>query len=318
MGSELEIRRYCPGDEEAILALFRKSYGRDMSRDYWAWRFRESPAGPGTIYLAWDGDVLAAHYAITAVEVRLKGSDWLTGLSGTTMTHPRYRGQGLFPLLAEATYKQMARAGMLAVWGFPNAISHRGFVRDLGWVDVYEVPTLRLTLEGRLRLPAPSEEVVEVARFDARFDRLWAGVQDDAGISVRRDSGYLRWRFRENPAEEYRILTYVAGPNLAGYAVFKHYRNELQVVDVLAVPDVEVGLALISKVARLGLQEGAASVSLWLNVTHQMHHALERAGFANGEPVTYFGARALKPGMAEAGLYDYSNWYLTMADSDVF
>ncbi len=318
MSSDLEIRAYRPGDESDILALFRQSYGRDMSSDYWSWRFRESPAGPGIIYLTWDGNVLAAHYAVTAVEVRMGGCDWPTGLSGTTMTHPGYRGRGFFRLLARATYEQMAREGMIAVWGFPNAMSHRGFVRDLAWGDIHEVPTLRLSLEGRLCLPAPIEDVVEVPAFDGRFDCLWERVRDEAAIAVKRDHRYLQWRYVENPAEHYRILACAAGPDLAGFAVFKRYGDELQVVDLLSAPDPEVGLALISHVIQVGLQEAAASVSLWLNVTHPLHHALERLGFRNGEPVTYFGGRVLHAHVPASDLYDYRCWHLTMGDSDVF
>lgn len=59
--------------------------------------------------------------------------DYHTGLSGTTMTHPEYRGKGLFPVLARSTYARMKAANMAMVWGFPNAMSHRGFVRNLNW-----------------------------------------------------------------------------------------------------------------------------------------------------------------------------------------
>lgn len=318
MGLDLEMRAYQPGDEDQILALFRHSFGRDLDRAYWAWRFQDSPAGAAVIYLAWDGDILAAHYAVTSVEVRIQGQDWPTGLSGTTMTHPDYRGLGLFPELARRTYARMAETGRAMVWGFPNALSHRGFVRDLNWVDVYEVPTLRLSLAGPLRLPAAGDGVVELAAFDAGFDDLWARVRDDRLIAVKRDSRYLRWRYAQNPAERYRILACVDAGTITGYAVFKRYREELQVVDILSIQDVDVGIALLAGVAQVAAQESAVAVSLWLNVSHPLHHALEKLGMRNAEPVTYFGGLSLQPGLPEAGLYEFKNWYLTMGDSDVF
>ncbi len=152
MRVDLKTRLYQPGEESQILTLFRHSYGREMSEAYWNWRFRDAPAGPAVIFLTWDGDILAAHYAVTSLVLRIEGQDWLTGLSGTTMTHPDYRGQGLFPKLGRSTYAHMAKAGMGLVWGFPNVQSHRGFIRDLNWADIYEVPTLRLSVSGRLRL----------------------------------------------------------------------------------------------------------------------------------------------------------------------
>ncbi len=317
MSSELESRLYQPGDEKHILQLFRSSYARELDERFWAWRFRHSPAGEGVIYLSWDGHVLAAHYAVTPVLLRVNGQYWLTGLSGTTMTHPDYRGRGLFPDLAQRTYAYMAETGMGLVWGFPNALSHRGFVRNLNWVDIYEIPTLRLSLQGR-SLPPPGDQVIEMEELDAHFDRLWNQVRDDCPIIARRDRQHLQWRYVENPAERYRILAHVEDESLLGYAVFKRYQNELQIVDLLTVQDVNVGLGLVSRVAHIALEESAASVSLWLNVTHPLHHALEKWGFGNGEPITYLGGLALQPDLPADDLYDFRNWYLTMGDSDVF
>jgi GNAT superfamily N-acetyltransferase len=316
--SELEIRPYQSGDRKHILSLFRQSYGRGLDECLWAWRFRNGPAGAGVIYLCWDRNILAAHYAVTPVVMRINDQNWPTGLSGTTMTHPDYRGRGLFPRLARRTYTYMAESGMGLVWGFPNTLSHRGFVRNLSWVDIYEVPTFRLPLQEPPSLSTPGDAVLELKGFDARFDRLWNQVKDDYPIIARRDQQYLQWRYAENPAEHYRILAHVEDETLLGYAVFKRYQNELQIVDVLTVQDTDVGLALVSRAAQIALEEPAASVSLWLNVTHPLHHALEKRGFRNGEPVTYFGGLALQPDLPAVDLYDFRNWYLTMGDSDVF
>jgi len=105
---------------------------------------------------------------------------------------------------------------------------------------------------------------------------------------------------------------------LAGYAVFKRYRNELQVVDVLTIKDSTVGQQLISQIGRIALQERAEAVSLWLNVTHPLHRTLEKLGFRNGDPVTYFGGLILRPSIFDDRVYDYRNWYITMGDSDVY
>jgi predicted N-acetyltransferase YhbS len=317
MSTRLEMRPYRPGDQAQILELFRQSYGRDLREDLWAWRFRDGPAAPGIICLCWDGDLLAAHYAVTPIALRIGGQDWVAALSGTTMTHPDYRGQRLFPKLAQITYDQMAQSGMAMVWGFPNLFSHRGLIRDLGWVDIYEVPTFRLPLTPGLALPAPSQ-IVELERFDDRFDRLWERVKDDYPITAKRDQAHLQWRYVRSPGGAYRILACVDAGTVLGYAVLKRFYTELQVVDILTVGEPDVGIELISRAAQIALQNSALALSLWLNVTHPLHHALERLGFRNGEPVTYFGGLALQPDLPAAGLYDFRNWYLTMGDSDVF
>ncbi len=317
MNSELILRAYQPGDERHILELFRQTYQRDLSESIWAWRFRDCPTGPGIIDLAWDGNQLAAHYGVTPVAMRVNGQDCLTGLSGTTMTHPDYRGRGLFTSLAQRVYARMAESGMTMVWGFPNLQSHRGFIRDLAWKDIYEVPTLHLRLPTNLS-PVNSGHVIELPEFDSRFDQLWNKVKDECFIIGRRDRQYLHWRYRKNPEQHYRILVYQEGTTIAGYIVFKRYQSELQIVDILLGRDVEVGEELVAETARIALEDSAASIGLWLNVTHPLHHTLEKMGFRLNEPITYWSGLVLQSNQTDVPLYDFRKWHLTMGDSDVF
>ncbi len=318
MNTDLEFHAYQPGQEESILELFRHSYGHDLGRDVWRWRFQDNPAGPGVIDLCWSGDVLAAHYAVTSIRMRIEGTDWLTGLSGTTMTHPNYRGRGLFPILARRTYARMAENNVALAWGFPNAMSHRGFINDLAWADIYEVPTLRLALTERLRLPTPDNNVIQCEAFDGRFDLLWDQVKDAFQVITCRDRQHLQWRYTDNPTERYQVIAYQNRDSILAYVVFKRYRNELQIVDLLTSQGAEPLLQLIARVVGVAREESASAVSLWLGVTHPFHHGLEKVGFVLGEPITYFGGLALQPTLRRSSLLDFRNWYLTMGDSDVF
>jgi hypothetical protein len=318
MGSEFDIRSYVPGDEMHILKLFRQSFGRDLAKSRWSWRYEDNPAGSGLIGLAWHGDVLVAHHAVSRVSLYLDGHKWTVGLGGGAMTHPQYRGHGLYLELARWTWARMAELGMPMALVFPNPFSHRLVIRDLSFVDVHEVPTLRLPMRSRPLLPVPSAPIVELQDFDDRFDQLWRLARDQYRIITRREREHLQWRYIRSPTEQYRILAYMDSKDLLGYAVLKRHQEELQVIDLLTVQDVEVGTQLILGVAQLALEESASALSLWLNMSHPLHWALEKLGFRNGEPITYFTARILRPELSEDVVYDYRNWYLTMGDSDVF
>lgn len=317
MSFDLDIRPYQPGDEKFILDLFEKSYGHALGDKVWAWRFRDNPAASGVIDLVWDGNILAAHYAVTAVKLQINGQDWLTGLSGTTMTHPNYRGRGLFPVLARRTYSRMAEMGMAMVWGFPNTLSHRGFIRDLNWRDIYEIPKFQLLLDAKIKFQTVRDYIVELSAFDERFDRLWERVKSSYSIISRRDYAHLQWRYIQNPSERYRVLAFVQKEDVLGYIVFKRYQDEFQVIDILTT-EIQTGEELILQVASIGCEESAKSVGLWLNVTHPLHHTLEKIGFRNTEPITYFGGLRLHSELGGAELFDFREWYLTMGDSDVF
>jgi GNAT superfamily N-acetyltransferase len=315
----VHIRPFQRGDESAIVGLFRDSFGRPIDTETWAWRYQKTPEGPGIVRLAWDGDVLAAHYAVSTVSFCIDGKEWLTGLSGTTMTHPRYRGLGLFPAMAEEVYAEMGRGGRAMVWGFPNKMSHHSFVQKLGWTDIYEIPTFRLCLENAVSLPAPGREVVFLGQFDDRFDALWDKAKGDYRVIGRRDRRFLAWRYAYCPFERYRIMGYVKEEQLLGYAVIKRYRDEVHIVDLFTrLRDLTAAEQLVRHAVEFSRGHGARSLSLWLNVSHPLHRSLEKYGFRNEAPVAYWGGRGLSPAVADQTLYDFRNWHLAMGDSDVY
>ena len=318
--SGIRFEPYRPGDEESIVQLFETCFdGRTIPLEYWRWRFLGNPTGQNAVELAWDEGCLAGHYAVSPAVLMVNGKDCMAGLSATTMIHPAYRGRKLFPELAGRLYTRLAESGFSLVWGFPNSRSHRGFVRDINWDDVAQIPFFALDLSSIERLGEVSTAIVELQQFDPRFDGLWVAARPTNGLVVKRDSKYLNWRFKDNPANKYRILAYVCGSKLLGYAVISVYEEtHLQVVDILFQPEVEIGLTLIKAAIDIAVKDQLSIIKMWLPVNLDLHQELERWGFVNTAPVTYFGVCpfAALPGNCDAA--DVRQWYFTMADSDVF
>lgn len=315
----LEFRRYRKGDEARIIELFQRSFGRALPPAFWEWRFRDNPAGPELIELAWDGDVLAAHYAVCPVIVDVGGEPRRTALSMTTMTHPDYRGRGIFTTLAERLYARMGASGHAMVWGFPNTLSHRGFVRDLGWSDVSEIPTLRARV-GAVRLPSgpPVGEVGPITADDPRLDRLWMRASPPEGVAVRKDARYVAWRLGQHPDRPYSLLGLDRDGELAGWIAFKNYgRAQMDIVDLVVGGDPAAARDLVAAAAGEARTRGVDIVNLWLSTRNPAHHELEKMGFAPGEPVTYLGARKLDPDLG-TDVTDVRRWQYSMSDSDVY
>jgi GNAT superfamily N-acetyltransferase len=317
MVDSLDVRPYRDGDECAILRLFEQCYGKPMSLNYWDWRFKENPLAGPLVVLAWDGDLLAAHYAVSPVALELAGESVKSALSMTTMTHPAYRRRGLFARLAIALYDRMQETGYQLVWGFPNEQSHRGFVSDLDWVDICEIPMFRLGIENLDSTPSPPSQVVERAEFDAGFDRLWEQVRFNHMVAVKRDSTYLTWRYCRHPQNQYRILSHVEGGETLGYVVFKRYGQDADIVDTLTIGDTKVHLGLIHAVMRISAQEGAKHLNMWLPLRTAAHVELERVGFTNEAPIAYLGARVLGS-LSPDRIGDARNWHYSMGDADLF
>lgn len=318
MKPTLELRPYQAGDERHIVELFQTCFNRELSEKHWRWRYLENPVGLGVICLVWDGDTLVAHHAVSCVGLCVQGQICVLGLGGGAMTHPSYRGYGLYREAAQWTWKRMAERNMPVAVAFANPLSHRLIVRDLEFVDLYEIPTFRLSLPPVSDFSRSTERILELKDLDHRFDRLWNRVSDDYTVIAQRNRDYLQWRYLRHPAKQYRILAYVDRDQLLGYVVLKRYQEQLLVVDMLSVRDAEVGVRLISYAAQLAVHELASGLSLWLNVSHPLHWELEKLGFRNSEPITYMTAKVLRPELSDAAIYDFHNWYLTMGDSDVY
>src|SRR3989339_490837 len=128
-------RDYQPGDETKILELFTIVFKRDLPLSFWLWRYRDNIWGQPIIRLLFDGDKLIGHYAVCASRLIIAGQEVPAVFSMTTMTHPDYGRQGIFPFLAEQVYAEAARQGYKLVYGFPNNNSVHSFTRKLNWFD---------------------------------------------------------------------------------------------------------------------------------------------------------------------------------------
>ena len=229
----------------------------------------------------------------------------------TTMTHPDYRGQGLFERCASALYEQIAAAGVEVVWGFPNRNSNVPFRRKLQWSAVADIPVLACDL--RPGQPVAQSSLVEVSAIDARFNLRNAPM---AKLQGDHCAEFLSWRIDRNPSNTYVILTLPASDGLDGYAILKPYgETDFDLVAMAAVED-DVYSELIMGVLRAAQSRGARRVSCWSLPQDPTRIALERAGFQATAPVTYLGARVL--GGADLQVDDARRWRIAMIDSDVY
>ncbi len=314
----LDFRPYRPGEEDAILTLFKQVFGKPMSLKYWRWRFLENPVGCPMIYLAWDGDKLAAHYAVSPVILVVGQIEYISALSVTTMTHQSYRGERLFPHLATRLYSLLSQNDFLMIYGFPNDFSHRGFINNLGWKDIYEIPLFCFNININSSLPEVHSRMIELTEFDQEFDSLWKKVRADYNILVKRDRNYLNWRFKCNPIHHYKVFSCIEDSELIGYAIFKEYQNSIDLIDILTIKGSSAGRDLVVKLIQFCISNNLCKINTWLPPWHPLHQEFERLGFCNESSGTYFAGRNLNDTLVKLDLTDARNWYYSMSDSDVY
>lgn len=316
----MEVKDYKPGDENAILALFKLVFKKEMNLNYWKWRFELNPAGAHFIKLMWIDDLLVGHYAVSPVKMNVFGKVEMTALSMTTMTHPEYGGKGIFNKLALKLYDELeTQKGFTAIWGFPNRNSHYGFIKNLGWSDVGVIHNL--TMQINISTSKQSQNIKESKNFSDKHERKLNELSSSFNINVIKDVKYLNWRYSLNPSQGYTVFDYEDGIR-EGFIVTKIYPSNTQsgYYDLYLM---ELGL----KKDQLDLMKTFIDhimhhynvsfdrVHIWLNLWDERHIILEKMGFFSEGRSTFLGIRNNTDNEGAANL---KNWSYSFGDSDVY
>lgn len=195
--SDFEIRPIGFSDEaiQIYCKLFAECFplSAKYSFDYLRWLYCENPSGRAVGFDGWSGDVLAAHYACIPAPYQYRGQRLQGLLSLNTATGERFRGKGLFPRLAEATYAEATRSGSDFVIGVANANSTPGFVKRLQFELVSPLDAkIGGAIGGGRLMPSPFASVWNNASLHWRQrsprNRIHSSARD-GGVRFWADAG---------------------------------------------------------------------------------------------------------------------------------
>lgn len=272
--TQWKVRRFRPGDRPGILELYRAVHGEakaELARENWVWEFEAGPC-IGRRPFVWvaeaDGRIVGLH---PAIPVFLRhGPERIRALwSVDLMTHPDYRGRGIFKTLTERLIEESRHEGISVFLVLPNRYSGP-LLRRRGWFDVATFPvmikplrwvpllrqislrSLPKAVAGGLAVTrrlingimagggSPTEgspEVKITESFDSRFDGLFERVAGEYDFIAVRDKRYLDWRYGAYPGGKYTVFTAERGGDLLGFMVVSTERSHPdrgQIAELLA------------------------------------------------------------------------------------
>lgn len=266
-------------------------------------RYLQNPVGDLCMFVALEDDRIVANYSVSPAYLQLGDKKIKCALSLNTMTHPDYAGKGLFVELAKRLYDKLQREGYGAVYGFPNYISNRTFCTKLGWVDIYEIPTMECIVEKEL--PFNPDNIKSSSDFTVSQT-----VQDR--LSIAKSQEYLIWRYKNKPYTQYCM----AKTNNGGWMIYKQYQNMINIVEFhpQCVEDLTDMIGYVSSVV---VRNGLEKMTVWSKMNSWEHLALEKMSFRNRYPITYFGACILNM-PEDLDIWDFRNWDIQMGDDNVY
>lgn len=96
------IRRFDRADIEGFLELYEAVWGRPISREWFAWRYEETPYADGIhVLVADDGERLVGAEPCLVLPVRAGGETAVAHQPADWMVHPDVRRQGVFTRMTE-------------------------------------------------------------------------------------------------------------------------------------------------------------------------------------------------------------------------
>lgn len=204
---DLHIERLSTENLNNLAKLHYAVYQRHPAADHFLRKYDTAYTGAKYIgYFAYNkARQPVAFYGVIPTLLWHEGKSIIAAQSADTMTHPDYRGLGLFVKLANHTYTLCKLEGVRLVFGFPNQNSLPGFMNKLNWhsnelMERFEVPVKGLPLE-RLSNKFTSLKAAYL-RYQQRLLKSYLkplsgianSVLGDGFDGVFRDEQYLKYK----------------------------------------------------------------------------------------------------------------------------
>jgi GNAT superfamily N-acetyltransferase len=349
-------RPYIQGDEEGIFELDkavhpeRSWHNKEEWMQRWRWMYQQNPAGSPLIWLAQHNDRIISQAAIIPIKMKIgndiiMGSQWID-----IMTHPDYRGKGIFVNLSQCLFEQAAKQGINVIYGFSGSstswhrkywqevIKFNNMVRPLNWKNTLKfrihdsslsvICAVGGNLISSIFYRTKESPVIDglsinrVSTFDERVNKLWEKVSVQYNIIAVRNLEFLTWRYISIPDVKYTIFVAEKSREICGYIVLRS-RHLIKQVKTAIVYDVmaqsgQIAQSLILKAILHFQEERIDFLYCKMIANDTILKAFRRCGFIT-IPFSYSGyfyARSSSSNINDETLRNRRNWFIQIGDSD--
>ena len=226
--------------------------GEDVSDPrFIRWMYEQNPTGAALEYVTLNKGLVSGHIAALPFRYQMGPRTALGSVAVNAITHPDYRGKGIFIILTDLLNKRSASVGIEFSFGFANLNSEKACLRHLSyrelgrfplWILPFRLPGIMAARESKrgilwraaARLAQPGARawsavfrprfrrgiaIERLTEFGPEFNTLWESAKNGYGKMVVRDRAFLDWRFVRPPTRRYEILAARKDGRLLGYLV---------------------------------------------------------------------------------------------------
>jgi N-acetylglutamate synthase-like GNAT family acetyltransferase len=209
----MQIREATEANIPAIVELLKISLGESLmpkSEAFWRWKHVENPFGVSPVLLAFEGEQLIGVRAFMHWQWQQGERTYRAVRAVDTATHPNFQGKGIFKKLTLQLVEQCTETGVDFIFNTPNKSSKPGYIKmgwqSLGKMKVYSKVVLSMTKQSKAFVHEFA--LRNNSKLVINLDHL-----PSTGISTKRSSSFLHWRYQTNPNAAYCSFGGSSGSN---------------------------------------------------------------------------------------------------------
>ncbi len=314
------IREANSSDIPAIVKVLKLSLGEQelpLSESIWNFKHVNNPFGKSLVFVAEEGNMVVGVRAFMRWQWKLESEIYNTYRAVDTATHPEHQGKGIFKKLTLKAVEVAKENGNNFIFNTPNEQSRPGYLK-MGWevVDKLRV-ALKPALISFWKIYSFSTSYNSIiCSTDSQLNLLCNIWNQSLGLKksiyTPKSVEYLKWRYLENPLQEYEVFTDESF-FIAGYIKKRKGMRELRISECIFQENSNSYLKITKVIRQWSLKFGAQVISyspefLSLNFTFIN---------ANIGPILTF--KELNLVKKEKSLFkEISHWSYSLGDLELF
>jgi GNAT superfamily N-acetyltransferase len=292
------------------------------SLEHWQWKYLDNPQKElREITLALDDQKIIATSHTCPRIVRIGEKRYLSTFGCDVAVHPDYRRMGVNTRMREYRHVLHRKIGFDIGYGmsgnqfliksakrrklnqFPHPLKHYGLIFNIDQhmkhsnsknhslkkygYHFYDILNKMKNIVRQKPKENPDFNIIDIQKFDDKYNSLWSMVQDHFGFIIDRNREYLNWRYCDPRAGKYIIKQLVDRGEVQGYIVLRinNYQKEYPIgyiVDLFTFPErPDVANALLSESVEFFKANSINVVNYLIVKNHPYNNVLLDKGFVD-------------------------------------
>ncbi|SLM29961.1 hypothetical protein MTBBW1_2030051 [Desulfamplus magnetovallimortis] len=326
-------------DEENVRQLWQAAFNNEISSKLWRWKYIDNPYETAILICENSKGMPVVLYGGIPFHSNFSDRKIVMIHLSDIMSHPDYRGSGLFIHTANAYFDFFGnRSDTFVMYGFPGKYHFDIGVKYLEYASIgngaaFFCGSVKNIMEHKTRQrrffsgigDLLQGKIVRIEYDDFQsdsglFDSLWNSSSKDYPLAVTRDSAFMKWRFFDHPFKSYEIwgISYPPLKKCQGIMVLSFKDKKAVIVDMLFPEKEKLVVDFTSHLMAMLYQRGFDTIETWLPSDHFLAAIFRKAGFDNrDEPTGIIPTIRIFDESLDYG-WASENIFYTMGDGDLF